>query len=192
MANLAIFASGKGTNFDSIARAAMKSEHHSLRCLVCNRTKAYVVERAKALSVPIISVSYGERERNEVEEEILTELSELNIDIIALAGYMKLLTPRFVDAYSGRILNIHPALLPKYPGTHGIEESYESDDEELGITIHLVDYGTDTGPILLQKSFKRTKEETLDEIAERIHKMEHLYYPEVIIGLLDSCGENSN
>ncbi len=99
---------------------------------------------------------------------------------------MRILTPFFVEKYKGKLVNIHPALLPKYPGAHGIEESYASKDRELGITIHYVDSGVDTGPVILQKSFTRDMSETIEEIEKKIHKLEYDFYPEVIEKLLDS------
>jgi phosphoribosylglycinamide formyltransferase-1 len=98
---------------------------------------------------------------------------------------MRLLTPRLIDAYASRIINIHPSLLPKYPGAHGIADSYASGDRELGITIHRVDYGLDSGPIILQQSFIRGAE-SLEEAEAHIHELEHLHYPQVMIRLLDA------
>ena len=186
MARLAVFASGAGSNFEAIARAIYETPRHQLCCLACDRSDAGVLGRADSMSIPKILLSYQGRNREEVEEGLINQLDDLGIDIIALAGYMRLLSPRFVDAFAGRIVNIHPALLPKYPGTHGIEESFNSDDKELGITIHVVDYGMDTGPILLQKPFVRSGRESYSDIESRIHDLEHKYYPQVVIGLLDA------
>jgi phosphoribosylglycinamide formyltransferase-1 len=98
---------------------------------------------------------------------------------------MRLLTPLFLDAFKERVINIHPALLPKYPGTHGIQDSYASKDREMGITIHRVNEGMDTGPIIKQVAFTRHGTEPLDRIEERIHRIEHETYPSVLIELLD-------
>jgi len=113
-------------------------------------------------------------------------LERRRVDLVALAGFMRLLTPWFLDAFKGPVINIHPSLLPKYPGTHGIEESYASGDRELGITIMRVDAGVDTGPVILQKSFQREDGETLDAVEERIHALEHEWYPRVIVSMLDA------
>ena len=191
MASLVVMASGSGSNFEALARAALATRRHEVLRLVCDNPEAYVIKRAESLGVPVVLVSYEGRQKIEAEAEIISEVGEHSVDIIALAGYMRILTPRFVDAFAGRIVNIHPSLLPKYPGTDGIGDSYESLDSELGITIHLVDYGVDTGPILLQKSFARTMQESRDEIERRIHGLEHTHYPEVVIGLLDSHDDAS-
>jgi phosphoribosylglycinamide formyltransferase 1 len=187
--NLAVFASGRGSNFLAIARLLLESQRHGLSCLICDRKDAPVLERARELGVPAHAVSYRGRERETAEREMIRILGKYRVDLIALAGYMKLFTPYFLHAFRGPILNLHPALLPKYPGAHGIEESYESEDAELGITVMEIDEGTDTGPILLQKSFRRTGDESIGTIEERIHALEHEWYPRAVLDRLDALGE---
>jgi phosphoribosylglycinamide formyltransferase-1 len=99
---------------------------------------------------------------------------------------MKILTPFFLDAFKGPIINLHPSLLPRYPGVHAIEESYRSTDRELGISVIRVDAGVDTGPILLQKSFQRAGSESMAEIESRIHALEHEWFPRVVLEMLDA------
>jgi phosphoribosylglycinamide formyltransferase-1 len=183
MANLGILASGNGTNFQALIDAVDPTEHETT-CLVCNRRESYVLERAAKAGIPSVIVDYTGRRREEAELEILSYLRVYGVDLVALAGFMKLLTPLLIDAYPGRIINIHPSLLPKYPGTGALEKSYRSNDDVLGITIHRIDYGLDTGPVILQKSFKRAGNESLEEIEGRIHSLEHTYYPQVILELL--------
>ncbi len=190
MANLAVFASGNGSNFQAIAETVGRTSH-SVRCLICDRAGAFALERARALGIPAHVVSYSRRPRTESEEEILHIIEPYAIDLIALAGFMRLLTPRLIDRYPGRIINIHPALLPKYPGTRAIAESYDSQDTDLGITIHRVDYGMDTGPIIVQQSFRRVGGETMEEIEQRIHNLEHATYPRIVTELLDSIDHRS-
>jgi phosphoribosylglycinamide formyltransferase-1 len=98
---------------------------------------------------------------------------------------MRLLTPTFLASFQGPIINLHPSLLPKYPGTRGIEESFRSGDPELGISIIRVDTGVDTGPVLLQRSFLREPGETLERVEERIHALEHRWFPQVVLEMLD-------
>ncbi len=185
MARLAVFTSGNGSNFQAIAEYIQKTEH-TVACMICDRKNAYSFKRAEDLGIKSYYISYYKRNREEAEKEIMTVLEKEKVDLVSLAGFMRLLTPVLLEAYRSRIINIHPALLPKYPGTHGIEESYNSGDRELGVTIHYVDEGMDTGPVILQKSFTRRGEETIEEIGKKIHKIEHTYYPEVIERLLDS------
>ena len=185
MARLAVFTSGNGSNFQAIAEYIQKTEH-TVACMICDRKDAYSFTRAEALGIKSYHVSYYKKDRGEAEKEIISILEKERIDLISLAGFMRLLTPLLLDAYRNRIINIHPALLPKYPGTHGIEESYNSGDKELGVTIHYVDEGMDTGPVILQQSFTRRGSEPIEEIEKKIHKIEHTYYPETIKKLLDN------
>lgn len=185
MANLAVFASGNGSNFQAIA-ARLRDTNHHLVCLICDRQAAFVRERARSLGVPVHTVSYRGRDREAAEREFLEILASLNVEFIALAGFMRLLSPLVVERYPGRIVNIHPSLLPKYPGTNAIEESFNSSDSELGITIHYVDHGMDTGPVICRASFRRNGTESIESIAEKIHALEHSTYPRVVVELLDA------
>ena len=185
MAQLAVLASGNGSNFEAIAER-LASGSHRISCLICDRKDAFAFKRAERYGIPSYYVSYKGRERAEAEREICSILDASGTDLIALAGFMRLLSPGLIDRYEGRIINIHPSLLPKYPGTHGIRDSYESGDTELGITIHRVDYGLDTGPVIVQKSFSRSGDESLEEIESRIHELEHQSYPAVLLEILDT------
>jgi phosphoribosylglycinamide formyltransferase-1 len=185
MARLAVFASGTGSNFVALARA-IKPTRHLIEFLLCDVTGAPVLDRAKELGVPTFPISYGGEKRESVEKKIVRHLERRRVDMVALAGFMKLLTPWFLDAFKGPVINIHPSLLPKYPGIHGIDESYASGDSELGITIMRVDAGVDTGPVILQKSFSRTEGETRDRVEARIHELEHEWYPRVVLSMLDA------
>jgi phosphoribosylglycinamide formyltransferase 1 len=185
MARLAVFASGRGSNFVALAQALRAAGRHRIEFLFCDVAGAPVLERARELSVPVFEMSYAGQKREVVEKKVVRHLERRQVDLVALAGFMKLLTPYFIDAFKGPVINLHPSLLPKYPGTHGIEESYASTDRELGITVMRIDAGVDTGPAILQKSFTRTGAESLEEIEERIHALEHQWFPRAIIGLLD-------
>ena len=188
MARLAVFASGSGTNFQALAEA-LSPTTHTLACLISDKKNAYALVRAQKLGIASHVVPYAGRKREEAEEEIIAILRPCAVDYIALAGFMRLLSPRLIDEYPARIVNIHPTLLPKYPGTHGIAESYASGDSELGITVHYVDYGLDSGPVILQKSFIRTGAESIEKIEARIHELEHIWYPRVITELMDAAGK---
>jgi phosphoribosylglycinamide formyltransferase-1 len=184
MARLAVFASGKGSNFVAIAKA-IKGTGHSLQFLLCDVAGAPVMERAVEMEVPVFPVSYAGEKKETVEKKIVRHLERRQVDIVALAGFMKLLTPWFLEAFKGPVINIHPSLLPKHPGIYGIEESYASSDSELGITIMRVDAGVDTGPIILQKSFPREPSESREGAEARIHELEHEWYPRVLLLMLD-------
>ena len=143
MARLAVFASGRGSNFVAIAEA-MKDTRHRLEFLLCDVASAPVLDRAQELGVPTVPVSYVGATKENVEKKIVRHLERRQVDIVALAGFMKLLSPWFLDAFKGPVINIHPSLLPRYPGVHGIDESFDSGDPELGMTIMRVDAGIDT------------------------------------------------
>jgi phosphoribosylglycinamide formyltransferase-1 len=185
MARLAVFTSGNGSNFQAIAEKILLTGH-TIACMICDRKDAYSFTRAENLGIKSYHVSYFKKEKEEAEKEIIRILENENVNLVALAGFMRLISPFFIDKYRNRIVNIHPALLPKYPGTHGIEESFNSGDNELGITIHYVEEGMDSGPVIMQKSFFRNNDEAIEEIEKKIHKIEHIYYPEVIEKLLDN------
>jgi phosphoribosylglycinamide formyltransferase-1 len=186
MARLAVFASGRGSNFVAIAEALSKTRH-SIDCLVCDVATAPVLTRAEERGIHAVPVSYLGQARESVEKKVVRHLERRGVDVVALAGFMRLLSPFFIEAFKGPIVNLHPSLLPKYPGVHGIEESWRSADRELGISIIRIDAGIDTGPILLQKSFTREGSEPLDQIEARIHAIEHEWFPKLLIGLLDQA-----
>ena len=156
-----------------------------LEFLLCDVAGAPVLERASELEIPRFVVSYAGEKREAVEKKIVRHLERRKVDIVALAGFMQLLTPWFLDAFKGPVINVHPSLLPKYPGMHGIEESFRSGDAELGITIMRVDTGVDTGPAILQKSFRKDTAETIEQVEARIHALEHEWYPRVLREMLD-------
>ncbi len=188
MANLAVFASGTGSNFVALADDLAESSHN-LVLLVTDNPDAPAVERAGERRIPVFYARYKGREREAAERDILAELERRNCDLVALAGFMRILTPTLIDGFPGAIVNIHPSLLPRHPGTRAIEKSYHSGDTELGITIHFVDYGVDTGPIVLQQSFKRSEMADLEAATERIHALEHRWYPTVVRDLLDRISQ---
>ncbi len=186
MANLAVFASGRGSNFAAIADAVRASTHRVV-CLVTDKPSCPATERARSRGIEIVHADYTPDNREETERDLVTRLDTLGTDLIALAGFMRLLSPVLVDAFPRRIVNIHPALLPKYPGARAIEKSFRSGDTNAGITIHFVDYGMDTGPIITQTSFSRLSTEDRERFEKRIHSLEHETYPPTVLRLLDSC-----
>jgi phosphoribosylglycinamide formyltransferase 1 len=185
MARLAVFASGTGSNFVALAAALKAAPRHVLEFILCDVPGAGVLDRAKELGVPAVLLSYDGLSRDAVEKKMVRHLERRGVDVVALAGFMKLLTPYFLNAFKGPVVNLHPSLLPRYPGAHAIAESFASGDKELGISVIRVDEGVDTGPILLQKSFTREGMETLAEIERRIHGLEHQWFPQVVLSMLD-------
>jgi phosphoribosylglycinamide formyltransferase-1 len=186
MARVAVFASGTGSNFKAIHRHLQLGGKHRLCCLVSDKPQCGAVEYARDNGIAFIGMNYAKgASREALERQLITDLALFQPDLLVLAGFMRLLSPVLIDAFPKAIINIHPTLLPRFPGAHGIAESFASDDRILGITIHHVDYGVDTGPIILQKSFERQGTESLEEIERKLHELEHASYPAVVSALLD-------
>lgn len=176
---IAVLASGNGSNFQVIA------EQFKVTLLFSDHSDAYVLERAQNLQVPSYSFELKEFEdKVAYETEIVKLLDHYNIDLVCLAGYMKIVGPTFLKAYEGRIINIHPAFLPEFPGAHGIEDAWSAGVEESGVTIHWVDSGIDTGQVIAQVRVPRLKNDTFESFEMRIHEAEYKLFPNVIRRLI--------
>ncbi|MDO3413197.1 phosphoribosylglycinamide formyltransferase [Saccharibacillus sp. CPCC 101409] len=179
---IAVFASGAGSNFQALldaARAGKLGAQVSL--LVCDKPSAPVVERARASGVPVFAFSPKEYETREAyETEILAELGRHKIDLIVLAGYMRLITSVLVEPWLGKTINIHPSLLPSFPGKDAAKQAVEHGVRVSGVTVHFVDGGMDTGPIIAQRAVEVFAEDTPIELQVRIQEQERLLYPEVV------------
>ena len=176
MANIAIFASGSGSNFENLVK---QKEQYNVSFLFCDRKDAFAIQRAKNLGIEYRYASIIQEKEN-FENKILEFLEEFQVDFIVLAGYMKIIGKAILDKWEGKIINIHPSLLPKYKGANAIKEAFENNEREYGITIHYVDEGVDTGKIIAQDSFIAESNETLEEITHKIHSLEHNLYPKII------------
>lgn len=185
MAGLAVLASGNGSNFEALATAA-RAAGHELVLLACDRPGAYALERARRLSAPAALIPWKGRPREEAEAELDAALLAVGADLVALAGFMRLLGPGFVARWRGRLVNVHPSLLPAWPGAHAIERAWEAGAPEFGVTVHYVDEGMDTGPILAQGRVGRAA--SLEATEAAVHELEHRLYPRVVVGLLDGLG----
>lgn len=192
--NVAVLASGSGSNFQAIADAlsdpARNPAGHRLVLLVCDRPGAFCLERAARLAIPSVVIPYAKggtpQVREEAERAMTEALERSGAELVVMAGFMRILTPLFVRRWQGRLVNIHPALLPRHPGAHGIADSFASQDSELGVSVHWVDEGVDTGPVIAQRSFARTPGLTLEDAEARIHALEHALYPETVLKLLEA------
>lgn len=184
MADCLVLASGSGTNFEAIAVRLSRSPHRLL-ALVCDQPEAFAVTRAERLLVPTLRISYRDG-RREAESRLERALVSLAPDLVVLAGFMRILPAAVVDRFPGRIVNVHPSLLPAFPGLHAIERSYADAGAPMGISVHLVDHGVDTGPLLARFEAERTGEPSLHEMEERIHTLEHRHYPRIVEEQLDA------
>jgi len=180
--NIAVFASGRGTNFGAIIRATKLGKiKANLSLLVCDTPKAGAIGRAKRAGIKIALVKREDfTDKKDFEAKIMQHLGENNIDLIVLAGFMRLLTPEFVGRYTGRILNIHPALLPSFKGTEAIKDAFDYGVKVTGVTVHFVDEKMDHGPIILEKAVEIQEDDTLESLEKKMHKIEHRLYPEAI------------
>lgn len=179
---IAVFASGGGSNFQALADAIAAGKLHAeLRLLVCDKPQAAVVERAAKAGVPAFVFRPKEYDSREAyEEEILRRLREAEVELVVLAGYMRILTDVMVQGYWGRMLNIHPSLLPSFPGMHAVRQALEYGVKVTGVTVHLVDGGLDSGPIVAQRAVELREDDTEEAVSERIHHIEHELYPQVV------------
>lgn len=191
MRRLAVLLSGRGSNFEAIAEAVDSGRipDAEIVAVISDVAAARGLARARERGLPAFAV---ERERfgsrAEHEAEILRTLEKTGPDLICLAGYMRILSPAFVERWRGRILNIHPSLLPKYRGLSPQKRALEAGETESGCTVHLVDEGTDTGPVVLQKRVPVEPGDTEDSLSARILRQEHEAYPEAIVAVLDGLG----
>ncbi len=187
MKKLAIFASGSGTNFEAIINAQKEGMLHAdIALLVCDKENAYAIKRALNHNIETLVFNPKQFEdKKAYEEHILNKLEEANIDFIALAGYMRLIGPTLLNAYEGRIVNIHPSLLPAFKGKDAIGQAINYGVTVMGVSIHYVDSGMDTGSIIEQDAFKLYGNETHAEIEEQVHAIEHRLYPRVLERLLN-------
>ena len=179
---IAIFVSGSGTNMENIAKRAEADELNcTINLVVCDQPGAKALERSAALKLETFVIERKNfKTKQEFEVRIDAELRQRNIEAIFLAGYMRILGPDFVRAWKSKILNVHPSLLPKFPGAHAIQDAFRAHAKETGVTIHFVDEGVDSGPVILQRSVPIQPDDTLATLEARIHAVECDLYPEAI------------
>jgi phosphoribosylglycinamide formyltransferase-1 len=180
--NIAVLASGNGTNFEAIAKAVRQGTiKASLSLLLTDKKDSYVRTRAKNAGVKDVFVDPKEHTtREDFDRKVVSILKEEAIDLVVLAGFMRIITPFFVGAFRNKIVNIHPALLPSFKGVDSIKEAYAYGAKVTGVTVHFVDEEMDHGPIILQEAVKIDEGEPLEGLEARIHAIEHRLYPEAI------------
>lgn len=190
---VAVLASGNGTNFQIIAEHYQNHDlPGELALLFCNHPTAPVMQRAAKFNVPAEAFTVKECGSKEAyEARLLKLLQDYQIDFIALAGYLRVVGPTILAAFPNRIINLHPALLPKYPGLHSIERAFEAGEQETGVTVHYIDAGLDSGPIITQQAVKVLPTDTVESLESRIHEVEHQLYPTVLKQVLTSLEEEN-
>jgi phosphoribosylglycinamide formyltransferase-1 len=171
--------SGRGSNFEAIYKAA-KAKLWDVRFtgLITNQPEAKGLEFAKSVGIPTAVInhrSYPSREA--FDEALMQQIDAFGADLLVLAGFMRILTPGFIEHYEGRMMNIHPSLLPRFPGLHTHERVLEAGDRVHGATVHFVSAGVDEGPIICQSEVPVLPTDTPSELAARVLKTEHQIYP---------------
>ncbi|MGA4721401.1 phosphoribosylglycinamide formyltransferase [Fictibacillus nanhaiensis] len=186
MRKIAVFASGSGSNFQAIIDAVEAGELQAdIELLVCDKPGAKVIDRARHLGIPTYSfLPKTFASKADFEKEIVSELQSYGVEFIVLAGYMRLVGEVLLKAYEGCIINIHPSYLPAFPGKDAVGQALKANVAETGVTVHYVDSGMDTGPIIEQVRIPVLPGDTEQTLQQRIQKAEHQLYPAIINKLL--------
>lgn len=180
--NIAVLASGSGTNLEAIAQAIDDGDVPARIAVVASdNPEAFALERARRRGIETAVVILADfPDRFSYDRAIVELLQDMGVDLVVLAGYMKLVGPGFVEAFRGRIMNIHPALLPSFPGEHGVRDALEHGVKVTGVTVHFVDEGLDTGPIIVQEAVPVEEGDDEEVLHNRIHLAEYRAYPRAI------------
>ncbi|HJH60018.1 MAG TPA: phosphoribosylglycinamide formyltransferase [Bacteroidetes bacterium] len=186
MTNIAVFVSGNGTNLQRIADFFQNDDNVNIVCVVCNNPAAYAVQRAEKMNIPVIMVD----KKTLNDESFVKLLQDKGVDFIVLAGFLLLIPASLVKAYPNKIVNIHPALLPKYGGKgfygeHVHEAVVAAHEPVSGITIHYVNEKYDSGDIIFQAQVPLADDETPDSLAAKIHQLEYEHFPVIIKSLIE-------
>jgi phosphoribosylglycinamide formyltransferase-1 len=179
---IGVLISGRGSNLEALLEAARRPGYPArVAVVISNEPAAAGLERAREAGVPALVLDHRQfRGREAHERAIVERLREHGVEWVCLAGYMRVLERELLSAYRGRVLNIHPALLPAFPGTHAQRQALRYGVRVSGATVHLVDEGIDTGPIVLQEAVPVLQEDSEETLAARILAVEHRLYPEAV------------
>ncbi|MDI6704477.1 MAG: phosphoribosylglycinamide formyltransferase [bacterium] len=178
---IAVLASGRGSNLQAIIDAIESGELNAeIVIVISDKKNAYALKRAKRHGINRLFISPKDKKREEYDKEIVNQLHKYNVELVCLAGFMRILSPYFVKEFKNRIMNIHPTLLPSFPGLHGQKQALDYGVKISGCTVHFVDEGCDTGPIILQKAVEVLDTDTEESLSSRILECEHKLYPQAI------------
>lgn len=184
MLKLAIFGSGSGTNcqaiIDAVEAGTLDAE---IKCVLADAEDAYILERARKHNIPAIyfdCAPFKTKLDGEAEQKVIQTLEKHDVNFIALAGFMRIVKDGLLKAYEGRMINIHPSLLPSFPGLDGGKQAFDYGVKFTGCTVHFVDAGVDTGAIINQKIIAIEDDDTLDSMMEKLHAQEHIAYIEAL------------
>ena len=186
MKNIGILLSGRGSNFEAIARnVAAGKIQTKIALVVSNREQAPGLETARKMGLRTLFIPSKGKEREVYDQEVVAALKEAQVDLVCLAGFMRILSPVFVRAFPGRILNIHPALLPAFPGLDAQKQALDYGVKFTGCTVHIVDEGMDTGPIVRQAVVPVLDDDTVETLSARILAEEHRIYSEAVCLMIE-------
>jgi phosphoribosylglycinamide formyltransferase-1 len=179
---IGVLLSGRGSNFEALAEsvAAGRIPNAEIALVVSNREGAAGIERAKARGIETRVIPSKGLQREEHDRQVVAALQEKGVELVCLAGYMRLLSPLFVRAFPGKILNVHPSLLPAFPGLEAQRQALEHGAKVTGCTVHFVDENLDAGPIVLQATVTIRDDDTAESLSERILREEHRIYSEAV------------
>ena len=182
MLKIIVLISGSGSNLQAIIDAcSAKIINGCVIGVISNKANAYGLERAKKNNIPTNVINHNDfTTREDFDKELVSSVNTFQPDLIVLAGFMRILSPIMTSVFKNKMINIHPSLLPKYPGLNTHEQVIANDDDEHGVTIHSVSEELDGGPIIAQSKISVYKDQKLDDLIERIHKIEHKIFPKVI------------
>ncbi|QOV67664.1 phosphoribosylglycinamide formyltransferase [Citrobacter sp. BDA59-3] len=187
MKNIVVLISGNGSNLQAIIDACkQKKINGTIRAVFSNKADAFGLERAREANIPahaLLASQFASREA--FDRELMQEIDAYAPDIVVLAGYMRILSPDFVAHYAGRLINIHPSLLPKYPGLHTHRQVLENGDDVHGTTVHFVTDELDGGPVILQAQVPVFEGDTEEDVTARVQTQEHAIYPLVVSWFID-------
>jgi len=175
-----VLISGNGTNLQALIDAASTSSFNIVG-VISNNPNAFGLNRATTSSIPTFVINHRDYpDRLSFDHALIDQIDQLNPDLVVLAGFMRILSTEFVNHYPNNILNIHPSLLPKYPGTDTHQRVLQAGDKEHGVSVHFVTEELDGGPIAAQAKIRVEPEDTAESLAEKVHSKEHVIYPQVV------------
>ncbi len=182
MIRLGVLISGSGSNLQAIIDAIAEGRlDASIELVVSSRPDAYGIERAKQAGIPTLALNKESYADPLAADTLISgELEKANVDYVVMAGYMRMVRGPLLQAFPDRIINIHPALLPSFPGAHGIADAFAAGVKITGVTVHLASEIYDEGPIIAQRAVEICEDDTLESLEQRIHSVEHQLYPQVL------------
>jgi formyltetrahydrofolate-dependent phosphoribosylglycinamide formyltransferase len=178
----AVLISGNGSNLQALIDAARAPDYPAeIVLVISNKSEAYGLKRAEAASIPTLTINHKTFDSREAFDDAMHQaLTAHKVEIVCLAGFMRLLSAKFVQAWQGKMLNIHPSYLPAYKGAHAIADAFHAHEKTTGVTVHFVSEEMDAGEIILQERVEILPNDTLETLSERIHKVEHRIYPQAL------------